>query len=102
MALLMQTLVLQRLVNETARCRRLCADIATLGSAGAFAGALLRSAIQRAEYATASADPAAMNRSLAELEAFEDVRPMPAPPAVATGARAATARPAVAARPAWH
>lgn len=59
------------LPKEQARCRELLAFYKEIGSPGAFAAAMIETALQRADKAVMSGDVVAMIKSYEELKDFE-------------------------------
>jgi hypothetical protein len=60
---------------ELARCQTLARDYAELGTAGAFASALLANSLHEAEQALRQNDAEAIQRALNHLRSFRDVMP---------------------------
>lgn len=60
------------LPKQQARCRELLEQYVEIGPPGAFAAAMIRQALARAERAASSGDVIEMIRAYKELEAFKD------------------------------
>ena len=63
------------LAIERDRCSLLVQDFNRIGSAGAFGAALVREAVGHADAAMRSREAATMQRALAELQRWGDLRP---------------------------
>jgi len=68
---MMNTQLLYRLPVEQARCRELVRKYVSIGSAGAFASALIEASLRRADRAVIEGDESDISRALAELQAYE-------------------------------
>jgi hypothetical protein len=68
---MMNTQLLYRLPAEQARCRELVRKYVSIGSAGAFASALIEASLRRADRAVIDGDESDISRALAELQAYE-------------------------------
>ncbi|MFD2450641.1 hypothetical protein [Ideonella paludis] len=65
----------EQLRAEQARCIRLMQDFDDIGTAGAFARALISEAVRAADSALHLGNPEAMNKSLESLRRFQPVVP---------------------------
>ena len=77
----MKTLA-ETLADERDRCRRLMQEYTRIGSAGAFAAALVQQAIRKAEYAADTGHFTTMRQALLELRRFDDLPVAQQPAAV--------------------
>ena len=68
---MMNTHLLHALPAEQARCRELVRKYVAIGSAGAFASALIEHSLRRADRAGLDGDEADIRRALAELQGYE-------------------------------
>jgi Fe-S-cluster formation regulator IscX/YfhJ len=71
----------ETLADERDRCRRLMNDYGRIGTAGAFAAALVQQAITKADYATRTGQFTTMRQALMELQRFDDLPPSQQAPA---------------------
>jgi hypothetical protein len=74
---MMNTQLLHRLPAEQARCRELVRKYVSIGSAGAFASALIEASLRRADRAVIEGDESDISRALDELQAYEGSRREP-------------------------
>jgi hypothetical protein len=68
---MMNTHLLHALPAEQARCRELVRKYVAIGSAGAFASALIEASLRRADRAVIDGDESDISRALNELQAYE-------------------------------
>ena len=74
---MMNTQLLHRLPVEQARCRELVRKYVSIGSAGAFASALIEASLKRADRAVIDGDESDIRRALSELQGYEGARREP-------------------------
>jgi hypothetical protein len=75
--MMMNTQLLHALPGEQARCRELVRKYVSIGSAGAFASALIEASLRRADRAVIDGNESDIRRALAELQRYEGSRPEP-------------------------
>ncbi|WP_374677231.1 hypothetical protein [Piscinibacter sp.] len=68
---MMNTHLLHALPAEQARCRELVRKYVAIGSAGAFASALIEHSLRRADRAVIDGNESDIRRALAELQGYE-------------------------------
>ena len=68
---MMNTHLLHALPAEQARCRELVRKYVAIGSAGAFAGALIEHSLRRADRAVIEGNESDIRGALAELQGYE-------------------------------
>ena len=71
---MMNTQLLHALPGEQARCRELVRKYVAIGSAGAFASALIEASLKRADRAVIDGDESDIERALDELQGYEGGR----------------------------
>ncbi|MCW5667208.1 MAG: hypothetical protein KIT35_25505 [Piscinibacter sp.] len=74
---MLNTQLLHALPAEQARCRELVRKYVAIGSAGAFASALIEASLRRADRAVIDGDEQDIRRALEELQAYEGARRAP-------------------------
>ena len=74
---MLNTHLLHALPAEQARCRELVRQYVAIGSAGAFATALIEASLRRADRAVIDGDEADIRRALSELQGYEGARRPP-------------------------